>query len=60
MDAAFGSYETAYQVKDGQLQFTRKMVVRAATIPPGEYAKVRGFFERIRAAEAAPVVLAKK
>jgi hypothetical protein len=60
MDAPFGSYETAYQVKDGQLQFTRKMVVRAATIPPEEYAKVRGFFERIRAAEAAPVVLAKK
>jgi hypothetical protein len=60
MDAPFGSYETAYQVKDGQLQFTRKMVVRAATIPPEEYAKVRSFFERIRAAEAAPVVLAKK
>jgi hypothetical protein len=60
MDAPFGSYETAYQVKDGQLNFTRKMVVKAATIPVADYAKVRGFFERIRAAEAAPVVLAKK
>ncbi|HJQ23438.1 MAG TPA: DUF3857 domain-containing protein [Blastocatellia bacterium] len=60
MDAPFGSYETVYQVKDGQLVFTRKLVVRAATIPVEEYAKVRGFFERIRAAEAAPVVLAKK
>ncbi|HEY9230506.1 MAG TPA: DUF3857 domain-containing protein, partial [Blastocatellia bacterium] len=60
MDAPFGSYETVYQVKDGQLVFTRKLVVRAATIPVEEYAKVRSFFERIRAAEAAPVVLAKK
>jgi Domain of Unknown Function with PDB structure (DUF3857)/Transglutaminase-like superfamily len=60
MDAPFGSYETAYQVKDGQLNFTRRMVVRAATIPVEDYTKVRGFFERIRAAEAAPVVLAKK
>src|SRR5437763_2022887 len=60
MEAPFGSYETVYQVKDGQLVFTRKLVVRAATIPVEEYAKVRSFFERIRAAEAAPVVLAKK
>jgi hypothetical protein len=60
MDAPFGSYETAYQVKDGQLQFTRKMVVRGSTIAVADYPKVRSFFERIRAAEQAPVVLAKK
>jgi len=60
MDTPFGSYETAYQVKDGQLNFTRKMVVRGATIAVADYARVRSFFERIRAAEAAPVVLAKK
>lgn len=60
MDTPFGSYETGYQVKDGQLNFTRRMVVRAATIPVEDYTRVRGFFERIRAAEAAPVVLAKK
>jgi hypothetical protein len=60
LDAPFGSYETAYQVKDGQLNFTRKMVVRGATIAAADYARVRSFFERIRAAEQAPVVLAKK
>lgn len=60
MEAPFGSYETAYQVKDGQLHFTRKMVVRASTVPVADYTKVRSFFERIRAAEQAPVVLAKK
>ena len=60
LDAPFGSYVTSYVVKDGQLLFTRKLVVRASTIPVADYAKVRGFFERIRAAEQSPVVLVKK
>jgi transglutaminase-like putative cysteine protease len=60
LDMPFGSYVTSYIVKDGQLLFTRKLVVRASTIPVADYAKVRGFFERIRAAEQSPVVLVKK
>ena len=60
MDASFGTYATTYEVKDGQLHFTRTLVVRGATVPVAEYAKVRDFFEKIRAAEASPVVLAKK
>jgi Domain of Unknown Function with PDB structure (DUF3857)/Transglutaminase-like superfamily len=60
LDTPFGSYITSYVVKDGQLLFTRKLVVRAATIPVADYQKVRSFFERIRAAEQSPVVLVKK
>ena len=60
LDAPFGNYSTNYTVKDGQLVFSRTMVVRAATIPSEQYAAVRNFFERIRAAEQSPVVLAKK
>ncbi|MDQ1611531.1 MAG: hypothetical protein QOG00_1462 [Pyrinomonadaceae bacterium] len=60
LDTAFGSYSTSYAVRDGQLQFKRTFTQRAATIPPADYAAVRGFFERIRAAEQSPVVLAKK
>jgi hypothetical protein len=60
LDTAFGSYSTSYAVKDGQLNFKRTFTQRAATIPPADYAAVRGFFERIRAAEMSPVVLAKK
>jgi hypothetical protein len=60
LDTPFGSYVTSYIVKDGQLLFTRKLIVRASTIPVTDYAKVRGFFERIRAAEQSPVVLVKK
>lgn len=60
LDTAFGSYTTTYEVKDGQLVFSRKLVQLAATIPVEQYALVRSFFEKIRAAEQAPVVLIKK
>ena len=60
LDAPFGSYATTYEVKEGNLVFTRKLVQRAATIPAEQYNSVRSFFEKIRAAEQAPVVLARK
>ncbi len=60
LETAFGSYVTSYVVKDGQLLFTRTLIVRAATVPVADYAKVRSFFERIRAAEQSPVVLVRK
>jgi transglutaminase-like putative cysteine protease len=60
LDTAFGSYATSYEVKDGALVFSRKLVQRATTIPVEQYNSVRSFFERIRAAEQAPVVLIRK
>jgi hypothetical protein len=60
LDTAFGNYASTYEVKDGQLIFTRTFATRAGTIPVDQYQSVRNFFERIRAAEQSPVVLAKK
>lgn len=60
LDAPFGTYSASYEVKEGQLHFRRSLVQRAATLPPDQYQQVRGFFERIRAAEQSPVVLARK
>lgn len=60
LDASFGSYATTYEVKDGQLLFTRKLVQKGVTIPVEQYASVRSFFEKIRSAEQSPVVLARK
>jgi transglutaminase-like putative cysteine protease len=60
LDTPFGSYATTYEVKEGNLIFTRKLVQKASTIPAEQYNSVRIFFEKIRAAEQAPVVLAKK
>jgi hypothetical protein len=60
LEASFGNYASTYEVKDGHLLFTRTLTQRAATIPADQYATVRNFFERIRAAESSPVVLARK
>ena len=60
LDTPFGSYKTSYEVKDGELLFTRVLAQRAGTIPVDQYPAVRNFFERIRAADQAPVVLLRK
>jgi len=60
LNTSFGSYATTYEVKDGQLLFTRKLIQNATLIPVEQYNSVRGFFEKIRAAEQSPVVLARK
>lgn len=60
IETGFGSYATTYETKDGHLVFTRRLMIRNATVPVGEYAAVRNFFECILAAEQAPVVLAKQ
>jgi len=60
LDTTFGSYKTSYEVKDGELVFTRTLAQRAGSIPVDQYQSVRTFFEKIRAAEQAPVVLIRK
>jgi Domain of Unknown Function with PDB structure (DUF3857)/Transglutaminase-like superfamily len=60
LDTPFGTYATSYVVKDGHLNFTRSLVLRGATVPVVDYAKVRDFFEKMQAAEQTPVVLEKK
>ncbi|HWN08115.1 MAG TPA: DUF3857 and transglutaminase domain-containing protein [Pyrinomonadaceae bacterium] len=59
LDTPFGAYTTSYEVKDGQLVFTRNFVQRAITVPVAQYDSVRSFFARMRDAEQSPVVLAK-
>jgi hypothetical protein len=56
----FGSYAASYEIKEGQLVFTRKLVQNSATVPAERYKAVREFFGRIRASEESPIVLAKK
>jgi len=60
LETAFGSYTTSYQVVNGELVFKRQLSQRATTIPAAQYDVVRKFFESIRAAENAPVVLARQ
>jgi hypothetical protein len=60
LEVPFGSYKTTYEVKGDQLIYTRTLAQRATTIPADQYQSVRSFFERIRASEQSPVVLARK
>jgi hypothetical protein len=59
LETAFGSYKTSYEVVNGELVFKRQLSQRATTIPAAQYDVVRKFYESIRAAENAPVVLAR-
>ena len=60
LETAFGSYMTSYEVVNGELVFKRQLSQKATTIPAAQYDAVRKFYESIRAAENAPVVLARK
>ena len=60
LEASFGSYKNSYEVKGGELLFIRTLSQKAGTIPADQYQAVRNFFDRMRAAEQSPVVLAKK
>lgn len=60
LDTPFGTYTTSYEVKNGELLFARALAQRSAAIPAKDYQTVRSFYEKIRAAEQAPVVLARK
>jgi hypothetical protein len=60
LQTPFGSYVTSYEVKNNELVFKRQLSQQATTIAATDYETVRKFFESIRAAENAPVVLARK
>jgi transglutaminase-like putative cysteine protease len=60
ISSEFGTYTASYEVKDGQLVYTRSLVQRASVVPVEKYTDVRNFFGRVRASEDAPVVLARK
>jgi transglutaminase-like putative cysteine protease len=60
LETSFGTYTTSYEVVGGDLVFKRQLSQKATTIPAAQYESVRKFFESIRAAENAPVVLARK
>lgn len=60
LQTPFGTYTAGYEVKDGTLVFTRAMVLERSTLPAADYAAVRAFFEKVRTADQAPVVLVRK
>jgi hypothetical protein len=57
IQASFGDYSSAFEVNNGLLIFTRNISMRPTVIPADQYSEVRSFFQRVSAAEQAPVVL---
>jgi transglutaminase-like putative cysteine protease len=59
LDTVFGAYRFAGEMKDRQLSFTRRLELRRTSVPAAEIDSVLRFFEAIRAAESAQVVLVR-
>jgi hypothetical protein len=59
-ETPFARYVATYEAKDGELIYTRTLLMRGVTLPVERYEDVKQFFARIREAELAPVVLIKK
>lgn len=60
LETPFGTYKTTYEEKGRELIFTRSLTQKAGTIPVEQYQTVRTFFEKVRNADQAPVVLVRK
>ncbi len=62
IEAPFGAYTSSLERAGSgrEIRMSREVTVRGATIPASGYAEVRSFYERLRAAEQAMVVLVKK
>ncbi len=60
LESSFGFYTTNFETQENRLLLTRRLTIMRGTIPADQYPRVRKFFADMRAAEQAPVVLAKK
>jgi hypothetical protein len=60
LTTSFGDYRLKVETRGDEVILTRRLTTRAAIVPVEQYASVRGFYEKIMAAEQAPVVLVRK
>jgi len=60
VEVPFGSFAATYEVKDGQLLFTRSLSLQSVILPAEQYASVRRFFDQVGATDQAPVILLRK
>ncbi|HYJ33681.1 MAG TPA: DUF3857 domain-containing protein [Candidatus Binatia bacterium] len=61
LETSFGSYrwEVESNAPAGEIRVRREIRMHRATLAPDQYPAVRSFYERVRAAEQARIVLAK-
>jgi hypothetical protein len=57
LDTAFGRYSLSYKADGTRITGQRTLEVPLKTVPLADYAALRAFFDKVRAADAAPIVL---
>jgi len=62
LETPFGTYrwEIERGSQMGEILVHREIAMHRVTLPPDQYPALRSFYERVRAAEQAPIVLARK
>lgn len=60
VETAFGTYSSELKLDSGFLSLERRMVLKRTIVPPSGYGEVKDFFDVVRNAEQAPVVLIRK
>ncbi|MFN7648597.1 MAG: DUF3857 domain-containing protein [Acidobacteriota bacterium] len=60
IESPYGIYRADWKMKGQTIEFTQTLELKEALAPPGDYDKVRDFFERVNGASLATVVLVKK
>lgn len=56
----YGEFRASWSVKDGEVIFDQSVTYKDTTVPPGDYAKARSFFDGFAGAQGNAVVLIRK
>jgi hypothetical protein len=60
LETDFGTYSANHSIENGDLVFTRLLILRRAMLPVEQYGSVSSFYQKILAIEQAPAVLMRK
>ena len=60
LSGAYGKYRASWTPGGNEVLLRQSLEVNDITAPPGDYKSVRDFFDRVSAAESAPVVLMRQ
>lgn len=60
IESPYGVYRAEWKISGQNIEFTQSLELKDALAPASDYAKVRGFFDRVYGASTASVVMVKK
>jgi hypothetical protein len=60
VESPYGTLQALWKVENAEILFEQTLEIRNAVVPADEYADVRAFFDKVRAALTAPVILVKR